>query len=92
MAQMRTIREEKPVSQAIEEAKAKYPRIEEIYEGLAWRLAREPEVGYQLPNVSPPTFIYKIQPTLTDQPAISVLYRYSDDLVEILAIRISCQK
>ena len=84
----REIIEERSVSTAIDRAISKYPRIQEEFEGLKWRLSRAPEDGYCIPGSKPPFYIFKIEPPIEEVPLIAVLYQYDENQVKIRAIRI----
>ncbi len=88
MAVMRTIREEEVVTARIDAAKTQHSRIEDIFDGIKWRLSREPESGYQLKGHDPPCYLFKVAGRIESLPVVTVLYSYGDDLVEIQDIRI----
>lgn len=86
---LRTIREEHCVSEAIDKAKSKYPRIDEVFDGLKWRLARDPESGFELPNTDSPKYLIKPDPPLKNLPIITILYEFDAFQVNILDVKIS---
>jgi len=86
---MRTVVEEQIVQDKIDAARKKYKRLEDIYGGLSWRLAREPESGMPINKQSPNIFLIKIDSVSDIQlPGILVVYSYDDNQVNILDIRI----
>lgn len=86
---MRTIVEEHVVSANIDQAIVKHPRLEDVYQGIQWRLSREPQNGYQLPGATPETYLFKITTPLPTYPTITLLYRYTVEEVTVLNIRFS---
>ena len=92
MFPLRTICEDKSVSQTIDEAIKLSPRIEEAFDGLKWRLAREPENGVKLQGTNPEKYLFKITPLIKNIPSITVLYEFNNHTVTILSIRITPQK
>jgi hypothetical protein len=86
---MRTIVEEQIVQEKIDSARKKFKRLDDIYNGLSWRLSREPESGVSIGKRSPNIFLAKIDPAGdVDLPGILVIYSYNDDHVNILDMRI----
>ncbi len=86
---MRTIREEKRVEQRIDEVRGKLPRVEEIYEGWKWRLARAPELGYRMSGVTPDTYLALSVPEAPDHPSLLFIYRFDDQYVTIIDLVIT---
>jgi hypothetical protein len=66
------------------------PRLMELYEGLKWRLARQPDAGYPIPNTDPQAFVIHSfnWKALAAIAPILVTYTYDDDQVVIVAVRI----
>jgi hypothetical protein len=79
---------------ALDEAKKKYPRVEDVYNGWAWRLAREPEVGVPVPlkelTGKAPTADVRVvrSGNLPGLPCLVLLYRFDDAQVVILQLRV----
>jgi hypothetical protein len=88
MAKARTIRAEPPsVMDEIDRWCDKFPRIKELMDGSKWRLCREPEKGYKFAgDIS--EFLYKVQRPSEHFPAITIRYKYTDEEVIILGIKI----
>jgi hypothetical protein len=87
MASFRTIVEEIVVTEKIDAVLPNIPRLEEVIDGLKWRLSREPERGYSLPGENPPKYLYKIDPPATNFPMVTVLYEFDENEVHVLDIR-----
>lgn len=88
MAKARTIRMGSPsVMEGLDRWCEKFPRTKELWDGAIWRLCREPEKGYKFANID--EFIYKIERPSEYFPYITVRYKYTDDEVVILDIKIT---
>lgn len=82
----RVVAESASVSNAINQAKKKYPRVEDVFFGLKWVLARDPQKGVQLSNSY---WIIKTAPSaIRGVPVLVALYRFDGDQVDIDAIKI----
>lgn len=84
---MREIVAEHGVSLLIDEARGKYPRINEIYASLEWRLSRAPEDGIRISFTDPPAYLFQSMDVL-GEPSILVLYEFDETCVTFLDIRI----
>ena len=62
--------------------------LSEIFDGIKWRLSRAPEEGYPMPGTSPQAYLFKIDPIEESLPLVAALYKYDDNEVTIMAIRI----
>lgn len=84
---MRAVCEQESVTQSITRARGQFKRIDEAYEGLQWRLSRDPHAGHE---VQPGFYMYK-QAGLPSVgvPTLTVLYEFDDHTVTIRGIRIS---
>lgn len=79
----RSVVEDKKTEHKIDKNKGKYSRLEDIWEGLKWLLARSPELGEPLPGKEG-LYVYKTPQWKTKGAAmITALYSYSDDKVVI---------
>jgi hypothetical protein len=88
---IRTIIEEVDVSAEIDTWKTKFPRLEDAWEAWKWRLARGPEIDAQrLAGFNPPAWILKTNSAIGYYgiPTITILYRFDDNQVNILAVKI----
>jgi len=89
MAFARTIVEARDASALIDAEIDGYPRLRELYDGLLWRLARQPQIGYPVPDTQPPLYLVHSRdwkrPGL---PVIVLAYTYSDDRVFVQAVRV----
>lgn len=92
MFPLRTICENKLVSQTIDEAIKQFPRVEEAFDGLKWRLSREPEKGVKLLSTNPGKYLFKTIPSENNIQSITVLYEFDNNNVTILDIKITSQK
>ena len=87
---MRTIIEEKNVTDKICNQFNDYPRFDKAYRGLQWRLSKEPEKGFSLEKYGfPNKYLYKTRPNIAGISNITVIYEYDNLQVKILFIRIS---
>ncbi len=85
----KTVIEENAVSEAIDQAKARYNRIDDLYEGLKWRLARQPDDAHvPIPDVEGFHTIKTIRWLIEGVPVIQAVYRITDDEIIITSIRI----
>ena len=89
----RTIRESDFVSREIESAKTDFHRIEEIFDGWKYRLARQPEIlGYPIAGTNPQRYLVKTAPqSVAGVPIITMLYSFDDNYVDIEAIKIEVE-
>ena len=88
MAFARTVIESPDAQRWIDEARGRDrpDRLTDIYEGLKWRLARQPEVGYRLPKVEPDTYV--VHSFHWNVAAIVAVYRFDADDVHIIDLNI----
>lgn len=88
MAKVRVIRADPPsVLEQLDRWREKFPRIKEQVDGSLWRLRREPEEGSKFAN-GIDEFIYKIERPTEYFPHITLRYKFTDEEVIILDIRI----
>ena len=91
MAIARTIIQEKDVSEVVDEASAKYARLEEVLEAWEWRLARDPLRDAMILKSGNPGLYMVKTPDLSAYglpKAITFLYKVTEDDVTIISIRI----
>ena len=90
MAFARTVVESHAARPVIDAEIHREPRLNDLYEGLKWRLARQPEVGYPIPQVNPPAFVIHSfhWSGLRNLFPIVVAYDYDDDQVVIYAVKV----
>jgi hypothetical protein len=86
MAFARTIIESHIAVKTIDEEIKKVPRLIDIYDGIKWRLARQPEGGYRVPKTKPQTWV--IHSYHWGIAAVVVAYHFDDDQVEILVVKV----
>ena len=87
MAFARTVREEHPARTTIDQEIATNPRLNDIYDGLKWRLARDPDIGYRVPRTNPQTYV--VHSYHWDVAAVVAAYRFDDDMVEIIDVQVA---
>src|SRR5258708_7028438 len=89
MAFARTIVEARDASALIDTEIDNYPRLRDLYDGLTWRVARDPHIGYPVPETSPPLFLVHSRdwkrPGL---PVIVLAYTFTVDRVFVQAVRV----
>jgi hypothetical protein len=89
MAFARTIVEQREVTALIDTECDEWPRLRELYDGLLWRLARQPTVGYPVPETNPPLFLVHSRDWKRQGlPVIVLAYTYTADRVFIQAVRV----
>ena len=86
MAFERTVIESRIAEQTIDSEIKKVPRLIDIYDGIKWRLARDPESGYRVPRTNPPTYV--IHSYHWNVASVVAAYHFNDDQVEILDVKI----
>lgn len=85
--QGRTIVEEDSVQDAVDGARGQFPRVDDVFEALKWRLARRPDSGTQIDSRG--TYLLKTADICVDgAPVLTGMYTFDDDQVTLLAIRI----
>jgi hypothetical protein len=83
---MRTIVEDPSVSEAVDKARVKYPRLDEAFEGLKWYLSRVPERGEALDDAN---WLYRQDGDAEDNiPAILTIYTFDAHFVKLKFIDI----
>jgi hypothetical protein len=89
MAFARCVVIEPAVQEYLDQEIRSYPRLEHIFQGLEWRLARQPELGYPVPNSNPRRFLAKTIPYRFPVPLVlTVMYRYTESEVIIELARV----
>ncbi len=89
MAFARTVIENDGVREQIDAAKKKYPRIDDVWDAWIWRLARDPERDAS-PSGNGLNLIKTADLSNYGLPeGIAFLYRFTEDEVTIISIRIS---
>ena len=74
-----TIREEFSVSEVVDRAVADHPLAEDMFESAKWRIAREPDCGTPVTDVSQPRLLVHILPNLDGHtPGMLVRYHVAD--------------
>lgn len=87
MAFAREIVESHEARQVIDNEIAHNPRLGDFWEGYKWFLARGPEHGYRAdPHTDPPTYVIHFYHW--NLAGVAVTYRFNENQVEILALKI----
>ena len=86
----RTIVEESQVSDCIYSGLIKYPRLEDIWDAWKWRLSRDPETDSVTVDEVSNTMLIKSDQRHSSYgvPTITIMYKYTDDEINILYIKI----
>lgn len=84
----RTLVESAQAEAELDRLRKAFSRFDEFWLGWSWRLARGPDRGaVQIPGSDPPAYVIRTFEFSVDVPEISLLYRFTADEVEIIAIR-----
>jgi len=76
---LRTVIEQRSVTDKIDQERAIYPRLEEAWEALKWWLCRKPESGELLDDIH---FIYKqVGNHELNIPTLVVIYTWDETVV-----------
>lgn len=86
MAFAREIVESHEARQIIDSEIGHNPDLSDFYEGLKWFLARGPDRGYRVPTTDPQSYV--IHMYHWNVAAIVVTYRFNENQVEILSLRV----
>jgi|GEM_PF-1482205 len=62
----------------------RYALFDQVLEALVWELARNPQVGFQLPD-EPEYWIYRTN-AKGRTPSFRIIYSFHDEQVQLLAI------
>lgn len=89
---LRTIIEQQLVSASIQRAKSEYPRIEEMFDGIKWALARNPIRGAVKIKSGETLIGYVIRTTSWRAgrvPSVTTTYRITENeiVIEGIAVR-----
>ena len=87
MAFARTVVEGHVAAHVIDNEIKRYPRLPDIYEGVKWRLAREPDIGYRAERSNPDTYVIHSYHWNAGF-AVTVAYHFNSEQVEILDVRV----
>jgi len=69
------VREEHHVEDDVDAATTEDPLAEEVFEAAKWRLARDPECGTKMPNVTPERWLLHLLP-VAEAKSPGLLVRY----------------
>lgn len=84
----RTVVESNEATQVIDRERKKYPRFDDLYEGLQWRLARRPESGVKILRMEGYYIIKTIDWGKLGIPVMRLLYIFNDNEVNIIAVEV----
>ena len=87
----RTVVEDHSVTLIVDDACQRYEWMEDVFKGVTWRLARQPELGREVPHQehSERFFLFKQDPwPELGMPGILVLYTYSETEVHLLDAKV----
>ena len=85
----KSVVESNQAQEAIDTAMKTYPRLNQLYEGLKWRLARRPaESGVKISRLHNKYILKTLDWSSYGVPVVRVIYSFTDNEVEILAIDI----
>lgn len=72
----------------IDAAALNYPRIREVYDGLEWRITRQPEAGALIGTYDPPRRVVHSKEWPGFPGSLVLTYQYTDTDVEVIGARI----
>lgn len=85
----RTVAEDEAASDIIDSASRCWPRVDDVFSGLKWRLARRPEDGVKLPHARGNVYTAKTPNwVMSDVPVVQVVYSFDNDEVVIHSARV----
>ena len=86
----RTIIEEECVRKEIDSARNNSKRIEKLWDGLVFRLARGPEDGTAISHMGRTEYAMKVDPDIRplELPGIVAVYTYNEDEVNVSFLKI----
>lgn len=70
-----TVIEERSVSKYLDAQRRNVPRLDDVWDGLVWRLARDPECGFLLVGSQPPLYVIRTG-NWPGFPTIRAVYQY----------------
>ena len=82
---LREIVESKAVSDLLDAEIERHPRLQDTLLGVEWVLSRDPETGLRMNDGY---WIYRNGVAAPGAPIVTVLYRFDDDRVEVLAVNV----
>lgn len=88
MALPRNLILENRAASVIDAAAVTYPRIRDMYEGLEWRITRQPESGELIAGFDPPRRIVHSLEWPGFPGSLVLTYQYTDTDVEVIGAKI----
>ena len=82
---MRGIREDSPATEAYEAALERWKRADDVWQGVTWTLARDPETPDSVPlNEGGTVRAYTSEGARSiDMPTLTVLYQFDNEYITI---------
>lgn len=86
MAWAREVVEELTVSEDIDEICEKHERVRELFDGLLWRVSRDPEAGAEVGGKGR---LHVIRSELWEAMpgSLALAYRFDDDTVHVIGVQ-----
>lgn len=85
----KSIIESAQAQESIDAAIQIYPRLNDLYEGLKWRLARRPaESGVKISRLYDKYILKTLDWSTYGVPVIRVIYSFNENETEIIAINV----
>lgn len=84
-----SVEHQQNVCEKIENARVKFPKIDEIMKAWDWRLIHDRQQGYLIPGTNPPKYVAKSAASKQyGVPAIRLVYSVAATIISIKAISI----
>jgi hypothetical protein len=87
----RSVAYEDVVTKKLEDPKTnkKFPRLEDLWRGFEWRLARDPGIGVPVPGSVPTLCVVKTRDSsVPGVPTVLVLYTFDTTVITVLDVLI----
>lgn len=85
---MRTVVLSKKAQAILDAEIARFPRLEDVYRGLEWRIARDTGAGKPLPNTRPKAYLIRWR-ELGPTPSLMLVYRETTKgEIEVVSARV----
>lgn len=88
MAVARTVIETNEVARIIDAEIKRIPRLHDVYEGLKWRIARDPDSGYPVSGTRPPRRVMRSDEYRSIPGVLVVAYTFGENEAEIVGVRL----
>jgi hypothetical protein len=87
MAFARTVVESAEVSTLLDAETKRHERLQDLFDGLKWRIARDPEAGYSVPGTRPALCVIRSDDAL-GLPVLVLAYTFDADQVVVIGARV----